>query len=55
MLTSVQFIDREAGFCGVFGAQVLPPGDKQMRKLHTAFERAIYEENAALQSQKEKI
>jgi len=37
------FIDREAGLCGVFGTQVLPPGDRQVAQTITAFEKAMNE------------
>ncbi|KAL1303759.1 hypothetical protein AAFC00_007100 [Neodothiora populina] len=46
------FIDREAGICGVFGTQLLPPGDKQCMKVITHFEKAVYSEAEALQKSK---
>ncbi|UNI20950.1 hypothetical protein JDV02_006991 [Purpureocillium takamizusanense] len=36
------FIDRDAGICGVWGTQVLPPGDETVRPLIGAFERHVY-------------
>ncbi|KAF2148709.1 beta-lactamase family protein [Myriangium duriaei CBS 260.36] len=39
------FIDRKAGLCGVFGAQVLPPGDKKVGEVIKSFE---YEMNRKL-------
>ncbi|KAK7757519.1 hypothetical protein SLS62_000534 [Diatrype stigma] len=36
------FIDRAAGVCGVFGSQVMPPGDAKMRKLINAFQAEVY-------------
>ncbi|KAI2625577.1 beta-lactamase family protein [Hypoxylon sp. NC1633] len=36
------FIDRAAGVCGVFGAQVLSPGDPRMRSLINAFQADVY-------------
>ena len=38
-----QFIDREAGLCGVYGVQVKPPGDAPTGKMITLFEKAMYE------------
>jgi hypothetical protein len=37
-----QFIDRKAGLCGVFGTQVLPPGDSEVLPLMKAFEEGVY-------------
>ncbi|EXJ66680.1 beta-lactamase [Cladophialophora psammophila CBS 110553] len=39
------FMDRKAGVCGVFGAQLMPGGDVRCRKLVTAFEKAVFEES----------
>ncbi|KAH9992378.1 beta-lactamase family protein [Xylariaceae sp. FL0662B] len=36
------FIDRSAGVCGVFGSQVLTPGDPRMRRLIDAFQADVY-------------
>ncbi|KAL6354402.1 hypothetical protein LRP88_11733 [Fusarium phalaenopsidis] len=36
------FIDREAGVCGVFGTQVLPPSDPVVCPIIKAFEEAVY-------------
>ncbi|KAL6414558.1 beta-lactamase [Ilyonectria robusta] len=36
------FIDRDAGVCGVFGTQVLPPADPQVQPLIKAFEEEVY-------------
>ncbi|XXG97778.1 Heat shock transcription factor [Hypoxylon texense] len=36
------FIDREAGVCGVFGTQVLPPFDSRIKPLIKAFEEETY-------------
>lgn len=47
-----QFIDREAGTCGIFGTQVLPPGDKQVMKIITHFEKAVFSEAENLQKAK---
>ncbi|KAI5460936.1 beta-lactamase [Mariannaea sp. PMI_226] len=38
------FIDREAGVCGVFGTQVLPPSDPTVGPLIQGFEEAVYHE-----------
>ena len=39
----LQFIDREAGLCGLYGGQVKPPGDVATGKMITLFEKAMYE------------
>lgn len=39
----MQFIDREAGVTGVFGTQVLPPGDEKVGELITLFEKSVYD------------
>ncbi|KAI6088926.1 beta-lactamase/transpeptidase-like protein [Hypoxylon rubiginosum] len=36
------FIDREAGVCGVFGTQVLPPFNARIKPLIKAFEEDVY-------------
>ncbi|KAK2743743.1 hypothetical protein FQN55_007147 [Onygenales sp. PD_40] len=36
------FIDRQAGLCGVFGTQVIPNGDEQVRKMIILFEKEMY-------------
>ncbi|KUL85848.1 hypothetical protein ZTR_07400 [Talaromyces verruculosus] len=41
------FIDRQAGLCGVFGTQLLPNADEQVRKVIVGFEKAMYREFAA--------
>ena len=43
----MQFIDREADLCGIYGGQVMPPGDKKVGKMITLFEKAMYERAAA--------
>lgn len=43
MLTCIQFIDREAGLCGLYGGQVRPPGDEKVGKMITLFEKTMYE------------
>ena len=42
-LTRVQFIDRQAGLCGLYGGQVRPPGDVKVGKMITLFEKTMYE------------
>ncbi|KAH8689159.1 putative transesterase [Talaromyces proteolyticus] len=37
------FMDREAGVCGIFGTQVLPNADNQIRELIRTFEQVVYE------------
>jgi len=37
------FIDREAGLCGVYGTQVVPPGDPLVEETIKAFELGMYE------------
>jgi hypothetical protein len=44
---SNQFIDRQAGLCGVFGTQLLPNADEQVRKVIVQFEKAMYREFAS--------
>jgi hypothetical protein len=39
----LQFIDRGAGLCGVYGGQVLPPGDAQTKEMIATFDKAMYE------------
>ncbi|KAL6406111.1 beta-lactamase [Ilyonectria robusta] len=39
----LQFLDREAGLCGVYGTQVLPPGDSGVAEMIAFFDKAIYE------------
>ena len=46
-LTQTQFIDREVGLCGLYGGQVLPPGDEQAGKMITLFEKTMYGRLAA--------
>ncbi|KFY86116.1 hypothetical protein V500_07853 [Pseudogymnoascus sp. VKM F-4518 (FW-2643)] len=36
------FIDRTAGLCGIWGTQVMPPGDQKVEPLISLFERHIY-------------
>ncbi|GJP88828.1 hypothetical protein AnigIFM59636_010712 [Aspergillus niger] len=36
------FIDRLSGLCGVFGVQVLPPGDEKIGKMIQIFENTLY-------------
>ena len=38
-----QFIDRKAGLCGLYGGQLMPPGDEKAGKMITLFEKAMYE------------
>lgn len=42
MLTFRQFIDREAGVCGLVGTQVFPPSDPQVRAVMKEFEELVY-------------
>ncbi|CAG9978675.1 unnamed protein product [Clonostachys byssicola] len=42
------FIDRNAGVCGVFGTQVLPPSDPIVLPVIKAFEEAVYIEKGLL-------
>ncbi|KAL1615261.1 hypothetical protein SLS56_011885 [Neofusicoccum ribis] len=42
MFNSSWFIDREAGLCGVFGAQMLPSGDQQVNELMELWEKTLY-------------
>ncbi|KAM0805889.1 beta-lactamase [Usnea florida] len=41
------FIDRETNLCGLYGGQVLPPGDAKVGKMITLFEKTMYQRNAA--------
>lgn len=41
------FVDREAGVCGVFGAQTLDPADPLIEPLIKDFEREIFEKHGA--------
>ncbi|KAJ4408393.1 hypothetical protein N0V85_004245 [Neurospora sp. IMI 360204] len=41
------FVDREAGVCGVFGAQSLDPADPLIEPLIKDFEKEIYEKHGA--------
>lgn len=43
VLNLTWFIDRTAGICAVFGTQVLPPGDKPVEALLSAWEKLVYE------------
>lgn len=36
-------IDREGGPCGVFGTQLLPPGDEKVASMIELFEQSVYE------------
>ncbi|KAJ6027067.1 hypothetical protein N7499_005174 [Penicillium canescens] len=36
------FIDRDSDLCGVFGTQVLPPGDKLVAEMIQLFEKCLY-------------
>ena len=47
LLTCAQFIDRKTNLCGLYGGQVLPPGDKKVGKMITLFEKTMYERLAA--------
>lgn len=40
---NLQFVDREAGLCGLYGGQVKPPGDDPTGNMITLFEKAMYE------------
>ncbi|OTA88782.1 hypothetical protein M434DRAFT_34687 [Hypoxylon sp. CO27-5] len=42
------FLDREAGVCGVFGTQVLPPADDRIKGLIKAFEEEVYKKAGKL-------
>lgn len=44
---NMQWIDREAGICGIYGGQVLPPGDKQTEEMIVLFEKTMYERLAS--------
>ncbi|KAH6871535.1 beta-lactamase [Thelonectria olida] len=37
------FLDREAGLCGVYGTQALPPGDSGTGEMIALFDKAMYE------------
>ncbi|KAK0755658.1 hypothetical protein N5P37_011793 [Trichoderma harzianum] len=37
------FLDREVGLCGVYGTQLLPPGDTKTNEMIAFFEKSIYE------------
>jgi hypothetical protein len=39
----MQWIDREAGICGLYASQILPPGDMKSVKMSILFEKAMYE------------
>jgi hypothetical protein len=41
-LTLWQFIDREAGVCGLVGTQVFPPSDPKVRAWMKEFEDMVY-------------
>ena len=41
------FVDRQAGLCGLYGGQVMPPGDKATGKMIARFERAMYQRLAS--------
>ncbi len=45
-----QFIDREAGLCGMYASQLLPPDDLKSREMCQVFERAMYERAAVAHS-----
>ena len=38
-----QWIDREAGICGMYASQILPPGDAKSNELNGVFQRTMYE------------
>jgi hypothetical protein len=38
----VQFVDREAGVCGVFGTQLVQVNDPEVKEFMKAFEEAVY-------------
>ncbi|CZR68756.1 related to 1,4-butanediol diacrylate esterase [Phialocephala subalpina] len=40
------FLDREAGLCGFYGGQVLPPGDAQVKEMIILFEKTMYDRNS---------
>ena len=37
-----QWIDREAGLCGLYASQLLPPGDPRSNELNDIFQKAMY-------------
>lgn len=37
------FIDRKANLCGIYGGQVLPPGDLQTKEMILLWEKTMYE------------
>jgi hypothetical protein len=39
----MQFLDRKAGLCGVYGTQLLPPGDAVTREMIALFDKGMYE------------
>lgn len=45
-----QWIDREAGLCGLFATQIMPTGDEKTVELQQAFERAMYQRYYAAMS-----
>lgn len=38
----IWFIDREAGLCGLYASQILPPGDLKSVEMSTLFEKEMY-------------
>jgi hypothetical protein len=38
-----QWIDMEAGICGLYAGQILPPGDLKSVKMSALFEKTMYE------------
>ncbi|MCJ1313074.1 hypothetical protein MMC25_006751 [Agyrium rufum] len=41
------WVDRKNGVCGIFGTQVLPPGDRRCVELTQIFEKDVYEKFAS--------
>lgn len=39
----VQWIDRDAGLCGIYASQILPPEDAKSVKMSVLFEKTMYE------------
>ena len=42
----LQWIDRSAGLCGIFGCQIIPSGDKKVKEITSLFENTMYEQGA---------
>lgn len=45
-ICDLQFVDREAGLCGLFGCQLMPGGDKPTKEITTLYEKTLYEQAA---------